>query len=494
MHKGSGVMSINPDPGRKLSTVSLFSGCGGLDLGFAMSDQFDIVLASDNDLACAQTYSKNFGAIVSEDTSGFISGKPLFLHSDIKKIDFGKIKGVFHDIDIVIGGPPCQDFSIARGSDRKTSGITTERGVLYSYFVKALIYLRPKYFVFENVPGLISDNGGESWKTIKEDFQNLTVHAAEIEKIAGDGFDTEGETYTLIYAGVADVSASGVPQKRKRAIIVGVRNDLIKGRENIINSLVESAACTIEGKKLPFRNYPLVPLEVFEGRDIEKLDERYRNIMKEWFSEGGIPELDRWIKKNKNTAEEGVIKGYVLANGVKCNKESLKEAMKRHRNVINQLRYKRKPLSTAGKMEDTSNSIPTEGSAVKSRMHNIPPDENYKFLYAYECWRVEGKNISMIYKRIHPLRPSYTVTARGGGGTSGYHYERSRGRLTNRERARLQTFPDWFLFYGTASKQREMIGNAVPTLFAKSVAESILDADRIITKAQYCATNPRISL
>ncbi|MEQ6360498.1 DNA cytosine methyltransferase [Thermoanaerobacter thermohydrosulfuricus] len=89
--------------------------------------------------------------------------------------------------------------------------------------------------------------------------------------------------------------------------------------------------------------------------------------------------------------------------------------------------------------------------------------------------------MSLIYRRIHPLKPSYTVVAYGGGGTWGYHYRRNRGKLTNRERARLQTFPDTFLFKGTSSEVRAQIGEAVPPLLGKKIARAvklILEADQ----------------
>lgn len=74
----------------------------------------------------------------------------------------------------------------------------------------------------------------------------------------------------------------------------------------------------------------------------------------------------------------------------------------------------------------------------------------------------------------------YTVTANGGGATHGYHYERSRSRLTNRRKARFQTFPDTFKFRRTYGKQREIIGNAVPPLLDKAVNEAVIEIDRLL--------------
>lgn len=95
---------------------------------------------------------------------------------------------------------------------------------------------------------------------------------------------------------------------------------------------------------------------------------------------------------------------------------------------------------------------------------NLPPDLQLN---------VRGAKISQIYKRLDPLKPAYTVTGSGGGGTHVYHYSEPRA-LTNRERARLQTFPDNFIFSGSKESVRKQIGMAVPCLGAKIIFEAIL--------------------
>jgi DNA (cytosine-5)-methyltransferase 1 len=86
---------------------------------------------------------------------------------------------------------------------------------------------------------------------------------------------------------------------------------------------------------------------------------------------------------------------------------------------------------------------------------------------------VKGAKISQIYKRLDPAKPSYTVTGSGGGGTHVYHWEEPRA-LTNRERARLQTFPDDFVFCGSKESQRKQIGMAVPPRGAQVIFEAVL--------------------
>ena len=84
-----------------------------------------------------------------------------------------------------------------------------------------------------------------------------------------------------------------------------------------------------------------------------------------------------------------------------------------------------------------------------------------------------GATISQIYRRLMPDKPSYTVTGSGGGGTHLYHWDEPRA-LTNRERARLQTFPDWYKFEGGKESVRRQIGMAVPPAGAKIVFEAVL--------------------
>ena len=81
--------------------------------------------------------------------------------------------------------------------------------------------------------------------------------------------------------------------------------------------------------------------------------------------------------------------------------------------------------------------------------------------------------MSQIYKRLHPDKPSYTLTGSGGGGTHGYHWKENRA-LTNRERARIQTFPDNFIFEGSKESVRKQIGMAVPPKGAQAIIEAVL--------------------
>ena len=122
------------------------------------------------------------------------------------------------------------------------------------------------------------------------------------------------------------------------------------------------------------------------------------------------------------------------------------------------------------------NNEPTRQSAiVVERLMHILPGQNAFTANLPEHLKlhVKGATISQIYKRLDPEKPAYTVTGSGGGGTHIYHYAEPRA-LTNRERARLQTFPDTYVFQGTKESVRKQIGMAVPPRGAKIIFEAIL--------------------
>lgn len=122
-----------------------------------------------------------------------------------------------------------------------------------------------------------------------------------------------------------------------------------------------------------------------------------------------------------------------------------------------------------------NNELPRMSKVVVERLKYIKPGQN-----AFNAelppslqLNVKGAKISQIYRRLDPEKPSYTVTGSGGGGTHIYHYEKNRA-LTNRERARLQTFPDDFIFKGTKEKVRRQIGMAVPCEGARQIFEAVM--------------------
>jgi DNA (cytosine-5)-methyltransferase 1 len=125
---------------------------------------------------------------------------------------------------------------------------------------------------------------------------------------------------------------------------------------------------------------------------------------------------------------------------------------------------------------DAHNNEPTKQSpVVQERLSYILPGQNAftADLPEHLKLNVAGATMSQIYKRLRPDKPSYTITGSGGGGTHVYHWSENRA-LTNRERARLQTFPDWYHFQGSKENVRKQIGMAVPVEGARVVFEAVL--------------------
>ena len=122
-----------------------------------------------------------------------------------------------------------------------------------------------------------------------------------------------------------------------------------------------------------------------------------------------------------------------------------------------------------------NNELTKQSSIVVERLKHILPGQNAFTANLPEHLRlkVKGAKISQIYKRLDPTKVAYTVTGSGGGGTHIYHWSENRA-LTNRERARLQTFPDSYVFYGSKESVRKQIGMAVPCQGAKVIFEAIL--------------------
>ncbi|MEM4640463.1 MAG: DNA cytosine methyltransferase [Thermofilum sp.] len=454
----------------RLRVVSLFSGAGGLDWGFREAG-FEIVFANDVLEAPMRTYSRNFGLRLSYCSGSkqhtALPGEALVC--DVSLVDFSELREVH--ADVVVGGPPCQDFSVVRGPEWDRRGIEVKRGRLYAHFVRALAQLQPRVFVFENVPGLVSSNRGLAYRTILEDLENLNLRWDEVRKSAEIGNNTMSvQGYEVVFSGIVDFSKLGAPQRRERLIIVGVRRDLAVGRE---------AFATVRKALLSdgiFSRFPLTPIEVFEGKVLPELQDEYAEVMRKWdgvWLEVSTPRAWEWKKSVWDKLTFDAVKDYLMVNGTgEVSEHELEEAWRAHRRALEEIGYLGVRVCSNPAPDGTC-SLPEDTAEVRERMRRIPPGENHEFVRGTR-WEVEGKGISLVYRRIHPLKPSYTIVAYGGGGTHGYHYDRDRATLSLRERARLQTFPDSFLFCGSRTEVRAQIGEAVPPLASKRIAEAVL--------------------
>lgn len=179
----------------KIRTLSLFSGAGGLDIGFS-DIGFDIVSSVEIEREFCKTLEMNTG-----------EGK-RFENSKVNCIDIREFTSEgLGQIDFIIGGPPCQTFSAAGRRANGVLGTTDARGVLFREYVRLLKELSPKGFLFENVYGIVGAQGGEAWKEIQESFSEVG--------------------YKLFFR-ILDAADYGVPQHRERLIIVGLKEGHFK--------------------------------------------------------------------------------------------------------------------------------------------------------------------------------------------------------------------------------------------------------------------------
>lgn len=321
-----------------IKVLSLFSGCGGLDLGFEEVGDYKTVWANDINEWAAKTFRRHFGNVISDE--------------NIEEIDPQSDRRI-PKCDLIIGGFPCQDFSIIW----KQPGLNGDRGNLYKNFLRFIDAKRPKAFVAENVKGLLTANDGKAVRQIIEDFSKI-----------GPGYMVKIQLYNF--------AEYGVPQFRERVLLVGIRLDTGF-------NFIHPAPTHGPRGKIPY----VTVRDAF--KDVEK----------------------------------------VVANNERMNI--------------------------------------TE--RTKKRLEKIPEGGNFTDIPKDDPLYVKGM-ISHVYRRINRNEPSTTIIAAGGGGTWGYHYPEPRP-LTNRERARIQTFPDDFIFEGSITEVRRQIGNAVPPKGVRLVAE-----------------------
>ena len=320
--------------------LSLFSGCGGLDLGFHQAG-YETVWANDFSHWACESFRKNIGDVIVE--------------GDIEQIDPND--PTIPDCDIILGGFPCQDFSMIW----KQPGLEGERGNLYKSFLRFVNAKKPKVFVAENVKGLLTANKKKAIQQIITDFENC-------------GYYVQAKLYNF--------AEFGVPQFRERVLIVGVRLDTGFDFHHPEPTHGENT------------DHGLLPY-VTAGQAISDIPENASNHEK--------------LKISEQT---------------------------------------------------------------KKRLDLIPEGGNYSDIPRDHPLYVKSM-LSLVYRRMHRDKPSTTIIAAGGGGTWGYHFPEPRA-FTNRERARLQSFPDNFEFIGSTTEVRRQIGNAVPPQGVVELAKAIL--------------------
>ncbi len=391
----------------KYKIASLFSGCGGLDLGFINSG-FEVIWANDFFKEAVETYKKNIGDHI--------------VYGDITKIPSEEIPSNF---DILLGGFPCQGFSVA---NIKRS-MDDQRNFLYKELLRLIKDKQPKYFVGENVKGLLSMQKGKVLKMIIEDFKSL-------------GYDVE---YRLLKA-----SDYGVPQNRERVVIIGNR----LGLKNPFPQKTHGLANNLFDNNLK----PYVPVKDVVGY-LSKL--RTRDVTFEHNGKTIYNHVARTNVADKFWGRKHKVSQHDICDYLKFwrNKSGLST-----KKVDDHFGY----AHTAGhwfRKDNNSGSIPNP-----SDWWELKKILNFDDKYDLAVTELELKEIKFEQSlRINNWElPSDTITATGPE----IHPNRER-RMSVRECAILQTFPDDFVFCGSLGNMYKQIGNAVPVLLAEKIAESI---------------------
>jgi len=338
----------------KYTVIDLFCGCGGLSSGFSKAD-YDITLGIDHWKDAISTFNHNHD-------------KPVGIVADL----FNETPKTISDksgvlkADVIIGGPPCQGFSIAG-----KRVIDDERNQLYKSFVSFVKFYKPKVFLMENVPNIISMGGGIVKDTIIKDFEKLG--------------------YNVVYK-ILLASDYGVPQNRRRAFFVGTKSN----------------------------------------------------------TEFIFP---------KPTSEKHIVSQEAISD---LPEDSLVDGTK----------YPMKPKSDYqkfirnGSKEIHNHEITNHKEQTIEIIAMVPDGGNYKSL-PKELH--ETRKVNIAWTRLNSQKPSFTIDT---GHRHHFHYKFNRVP-TVRESARIQSFPDNFIFQCSKTSQYKQVGNAVPPVLAKVLAESI---------------------
>ncbi len=346
--------------------LDLFCGCGGLSEGFKLAG-YTIVGGVDFNESAIKTYNRNF-----PEAKGICCD---LLNMDSQRIieEFGDLS----DIDVIIGGPPCQGFSAA--NRYKIEG-EDPRNKLFFEFVKFVDIANPKVVVIENVRGIITSNNGYAKERIYEIF--------------------EKRGYSVNHR-ILSASDYGVPQRRQRNFFVMIKN----------------------GKKFDFDTL----IKVSELRTVED----------------AIGEL--YYHEDSKSNEPFVL------------------------NCEPNTEYRKYLRSKSNEIANHEVRYPAE--KVQERISYVPQGGNWKDV-PEELWPSDRKNRhSSAYKRLDVNQPSCTIDT--GNNHSNYFHPLYNRLPTVREAARLQSFPDDFIFEGNRSEQYRQVGNAVPPLLAKAIADQL---------------------
>lgn len=336
---------------KNLKVLDLFCGCGGLSLGFEQAG-FEISLGIDNWKESLNTFQNNHK------------------NSEILCADLSKIKPqeINKNFDVIIGGPPCQGFSISGKRNPNDP-----RNKLYQSFVSFVEYFKPKSFIMENVPNLVAMNNGKAKDQIIKEFEELG--------------------YKVVYK-ILLASDFGVPQNRKRVVIVGLK----KGKEFIFP----------KGK---YNNNKITSFEAISDLPENEVDDGTL------YPHSPKSEYQKMIRENSTKI---------------FNHETTKHTEKTEKII----------------------SLVPDGGNYKDLPKNLQ----------------NTRKVNIAWTRLNSKKPSFTIDT---GHNHHFHYKFNRVP-TVRESARIQSFPDTFIFCGKKNDQLKQVGNAVPPIIGKAIGKTLI--------------------
>lgn len=399
---------------KKIKMLDLFAGCGGLTDGFLKTGLYEDIAAVEWLKPQVETLRKRLKTKWKKKDA-----EESVLHFDIQREEslfggwnddpeFGSSKGLDYfvkkasGIDIIVGGPPCQAYSVA-GRIRDENGMKDDyRNFLFEHYLAVVKRYQPKLFVFENVPGLLSaaPQGSPIFKVIQKAFKSIGYEIIDDLKKAK-----------------VDACDFGVPQKRERLAIVGVKQKKGRNVQEILNDFYERILPRYKSKK----KYTVRDAIGDLPKCMPFFDERHHNN-KDAYS---VPECSvSWhVPRYHSLRDMDTFK--ILAEDVE-----------------------------SGKREYDSRKI---SELYARKVGSLSPIHRYHVL--------------------EPDKPSTTIIAHlYKDGNRFIHYDSKQCRsITVREAARLQSFDDDFDFVGTRGNAYQMIGNAVPPVLANAIARAVYE-------------------
>ena len=519
--------------------VDLFAGAGGLSLGFMQTQKYDIKVAFENSPYMQDTYRLNHPGVE--------------VQGDVCAADYDAIKKKYGEIDVVIGGPPCQGFSNA---NRQKNHAISQNNMLVKQYIRAILELKPKAFVMENVSMLKSDvhrfymeeSDIETVKKCGVPVKSTPLHLLDAEYVFDGALDIVKDQQKIqqylwpeqhyfelnvIYKAAKNLDKMKSALAKHKKKLCAAAADYAKSSDNNHISRVSADAFQavldyysgeLDASALKSKIEPAIMIQ----RMLSKAQEIYENhiVVDAYSVEDGIAAVIRsfavydYLEKVLQAPEND----YVLDKGVLCAADygapqkrmrfvvigikrsiSPKVALPKGRFDADEYRTVRDAISDLEDvtpvfdLEDDKNGIRIErkenlnelASALRNaevlRNHIVTKTtdiamERFRTLKQGQNFHALDESLKMntytdaartqntIYLRLNYDEPSGTVV---NVRKSMWIHPTLDRAISVREAARLQTFPDSFVFCGSKDKQYQQVGNAVPPIMAKSIAKKL---------------------